>query len=294
VTRHALPHFLGIGAQKAASTWLYRCLGTHPGIWLPPLKELHYFTHESEDRHPGVVGRLAGQDWVNRRLRRIMKPRLLADLRAADAARIGWDLRFLLGRRSDAWYASLFRAGASRVTGEITPEYALLPAEEVGRIRAAFPHLKILFLMRDPIDRAWSHIRMLARLGGYPLDSDGPARILARDPGVVARSDYRRTLDSWGRHFPPDRFFVGFLEEVRSDPGALLSRIFRFLEVAADDAVPTSEASRVIHEGKPDPIPAAIERELARTWLEDLRTLEARFGHPVTTWRERAERVLEG
>ena len=154
MTVHELPHFLGIGAQKAASTWLYRCLRAHPRLWLPPIKELHYFTHHTEDSHAGIAGRLCGKDWVNRRLRRMMKPRLLSDLRSLDPARLRWDLRFFLGARSDAWYESLFRAGSSRVTGEITPEYALMSANEVGRVRTAFPHLKILYLMRDPIDRA--------------------------------------------------------------------------------------------------------------------------------------------
>ena len=294
MTVHERPHFVGIGAQKAASTWLYRCLGAHPRLWLPPVKELHYFIHQSEDRHPGVAGRLCGRDWVNRRLRRIMKPRLLSDLRSLDPARLRWDLRYFLGHRSDAWYESLFRAGSSRVTGEITPEYALMSTDEVGRVRDAFPGLRILYLMRDPIDRAWSQMRMLARLRGLSLDSEAAAVTLAGDPVVLARSDYRRTLDAWTSHFPPDRILTGFLEEVRSDPRALLTRIFEFLGVEMDDSVLPPDLHRVVHPGEPKPIPAAVERELARTCVEDLRVLEERFGHPVSAWRERAERVLAG
>lgn len=294
MTVHELPHFLGIGAQKAASTWLYRCLRAHPGLWLPPIKELHYFTHRVEDVHPGVAARLRGKDWVNRRLRRMVKPRLLADLRSLDPAILRWDLRFFLGRRSDGWYESLFRAGSSRVTGEITPEYALLSAGEVGRVRDAFPNLKILFLMRDPIDRGWSQVRMLAGLRGLSPLSEEAALTLARDAAVVGRSDYRGTLESWGRHFPPERIFTGFMEEVRSDPRALLTRIFDFLGVAADDSVLSPDLYRVVHGGEPKPMPAAVERELARTCIEDLRILEERFGDPVSTWRERAERALGG
>jgi hypothetical protein len=188
-----------------------------------------------------------------------MKPRLLSDLRSFDARRVRWDLLFFLGRRSDAWYQSLFRAGSSRVTGEITPEYALLSADEVGRVRDAFPHLRILYLMRDPIDRAWSNMRMLARLRGLSLDSEGVALTLAGDPMVVARGDYRETLDAWSRHFPPDRIFTGFMEEVRSDPRALLTRIFDFLGVATDDSVLTPDLYRIVHGGAPKPIPAIAE-----------------------------------
>jgi hypothetical protein len=294
MTVHELPHFLGIGAQKAASTWLYSCLRAHPRLWLPPIKELHYFTHRVEDLHPGIAARLRGKDWVNRRLRRMMKPRLLADLRSLDPELLRWDLRFFLGRRNDSWYESLFHAGSSRVTGEITPEYALLSADEVGRVRDAFPNLKILFLMRDPIDRGWSQVRMLARLRGLPVVSGNVALTLARDPAVVRRSDYRGTLEAWGRHFPPERIFTGFMEEVRSDPRALLCRIFDFLGVATDDMVLPSDLFRIVHEGGPRPMPTAVERELARSCVEDLRILEGRFGQPVSSWRERAESALRG
>jgi hypothetical protein len=64
MSSHELPHFLGIGAQKSATSWLDRCLRAHPGLWLPPIKELHYFTHLGQDVHPGVGGRLLGNDWV--------------------------------------------------------------------------------------------------------------------------------------------------------------------------------------------------------------------------------------
>lgn len=37
------PDFIGIGAQKAGTTWLYKNLKQHPNIWLPEIKELHYF-----------------------------------------------------------------------------------------------------------------------------------------------------------------------------------------------------------------------------------------------------------
>ena len=41
--KQAGPTFLGIGAQKAASSWLYRSLFTHPDVYMPPIKELSYF-----------------------------------------------------------------------------------------------------------------------------------------------------------------------------------------------------------------------------------------------------------
>ena len=37
------PHFLGIGAQRAGTTWLHSTLASHPEIWMPRIKEIHYF-----------------------------------------------------------------------------------------------------------------------------------------------------------------------------------------------------------------------------------------------------------
>ncbi|HYO47627.1 MAG TPA: sulfotransferase, partial [Gemmatimonadota bacterium] len=292
---HELPHFLGIGAQKAATTWLDRCLRVHPGLWLPPIKELHYFTHRREDLRPGVTGRLLGTDWVNQRLRRILGRRLLSDVRFLDLAGLRWDLRFFLGSRSDAWYRSLFQDGSPRLTGEITPEYSSLSAEEVGRVREAFPHLKLLYMMRDPIDRAWSQIRMIARRRRWPLATmpEETALELARDSVVLVRSGYRSTLENWGLHFPPDQFFVAFLEDVQSSPRELLFDLFRFLGVESDDSFLPSDLFRPVHRGIDHPIPKLLELELARVHLDDLRVLEGRFGFPVSAWRERAERVLE-
>jgi hypothetical protein len=38
-----MPGFIGIGAQKAGTTWLYKMLAQNPSIWLPPFKEVHFF-----------------------------------------------------------------------------------------------------------------------------------------------------------------------------------------------------------------------------------------------------------
>ena len=40
-----LPHFLCIGSQKAGTSWLFEQIRQHPDIWMPPIKELHYFDH---------------------------------------------------------------------------------------------------------------------------------------------------------------------------------------------------------------------------------------------------------
>src|SRR5687768_4600323 len=108
-------HFIGIGAQKAGTTWLYEQLRKHPDIRFPAGKEVHF-----------------------------------------------WDAN--LGR-GEAWWLALFPDTAAGVReGEITPAYAILDRELIGRVRAIAPQVRIFFSLRNPIARAWSSALMaLAR-----------------------------------------------------------------------------------------------------------------------------------
>ena len=54
------PDFLGIGAQKAATSWLDSILRNHPDVWLPPVKELHYWSDADWVRDPKILDRLRG------------------------------------------------------------------------------------------------------------------------------------------------------------------------------------------------------------------------------------------
>jgi hypothetical protein len=288
------PRFLGIGAQKAATTWLDRCLRQHPAIWLPPLKELHYFDDRATGSGPAGRPLLAPR-WSGRRLRRQLVARLRADVRYLDRDGLRWDLRYFFGRRSDEWYLSLFPRDPGSVSGEITPDYSILDEDAVARVHGVVPDVKLIFLMRDPIDRSWSQIRMdVARTGrsirDVPVEE---MKALARSDRVARRSDYLRTLGNWGRHYAEDRFFIGFLEDVRDRPEAMLEELFRFLDL--EPTLPVALSRRRVHSGgSGEEMPIDLARELARLHVESLRALEARLGGHVTTWRRRAEGLLGG
>src|SRR5215210_7222727 len=63
------PDFIGIGAQKAGTTWLHRNLQAHPQIWMPKEKELHYFDEKIRVK-PSLLTRLRGDEPPERRWRR--------------------------------------------------------------------------------------------------------------------------------------------------------------------------------------------------------------------------------
>lgn len=288
------PDFIGIGAQKAGTTWLSRNLQAHPEIWMPRIKEIHYFNKLARPQHrePGsyLGRRLLSESW-----RRQVGERLRAQRKNFDLEVALWDLRYYLLPPGDRWYASLFGAGEGRVTGEITPAYSALNRKAVARVHGLMPQTKILFMMRNPIERAWSQASMFFgnTAGKDAADVPEPAvRRYLDGRSVRLRTGYRRTLDNWLRFYPRERVFVGFLEDVHFFPARFLVKTYDFLGV--DRSFRPPGLRRKIHSLSGSTIPTEIAAHLAETYHEDLKALAGRFGGYADFWLYGAGRLIEG
>ena len=202
------PRFLGIGAQKAGTTWLYENLRRHPALWLPPVKELHYL----DQKPPHLSKRLFGKATPMRTAREHLRAQLLAFARGrGDRRELAWAARYCLLPRSDAWYRSLFPEDGERMPGEICPGYARLDAEAVGLVQApdarrardvsaARPDRSLLVDVRDALPQApvRTHRRVLGRRdrGALHARQDGAARRLPRESGRPGRATIRPSSSS--------------------------------------------------------------------------------------------------
>ena len=149
-----LPSFIGIGATKAGSTWLHVNLEKHPRLWLPPIKELHYF---NRILRPGnaLKTRLLGRGMQHRLWRDILRAEIKLAIRNVGIRHARWKWRFFFREMGAAWYAGLFPGGNGLVAGEISPGYADLEPEEMRHLHALLPHAKVIYLLREPLQRAW-------------------------------------------------------------------------------------------------------------------------------------------
>jgi hypothetical protein len=283
------PDFLGIGAMRSGSTWLHRNLRAHPQLWLPPIKELHYFDCQAGSARLNKFSRAH----LRRRLRAYRHPR------AWGRAPLRWDADYFLRRRSDAWYCSLFRPAPGQLAGEITPRYSILEPAGVARVHALLPRLRLVFVMRNPIERSWSQVAKgaLDELGGAArgLPMDEWAQRL-RSEGVRARSDYPAILERWTACFGAGRIFLAFFEEIDEAPRALLARLFAFLGVDPPDE-DWYGAERVDARANPSPgagiaMPDPIRRLLAAEYRDVLRELHERLGGPASRWYRESLRAL--
>lgn len=175
------PGFLGIGAQKAGTTWLYAQLVRHPDIVMPA-KEVHF-----------------------------------------------WDV---WRHRGLGWYASLF-PHKDKVQGEITPSYAFLPIERIREVHAMNPNLRILFIKRDPKERAWSHALMELARQGRKVETTPDAWFVKHFRSEISRrrGDYAACLAQWREVFPAEQLLVLEYHDIAQDPRKLLERCARHIGV---------------------------------------------------------------
>jgi hypothetical protein len=171
------------------------------------------------------------------------------------------------------WYLDHFAPAAGRVMGEASPCYALLPVERIRLIRRLMPDVKLVFLMRAPVARAWSHARHNHRYGEAnfaprpsALESvtDDQWRANFVHDWPVAGGDYLGQLRRWLAVFPREQMYVGFYESIAAEPAALLRDIFAFLGVDPDVDLSAFPVSERILPGPPLELPARLDRFLHR------------------------------
>lgn len=284
------PHFLGIGAQRAGTTWLYANLSAQPGIWMPPVKELHYFDEKTRLQGRGLGARAFGKLEADARWRRQVRTQWRAWRRGRSRPSL-WELRYLLGRPSDGWYTRLFRPGEGKVTGEITPNYMILSKADVEHVHRLLPQARIILMIRNPIERAWSGSMMKAGEAAAAGSREDPAVTIE---GHRSRrlTDYSQALDNWSSRFPPEQIYVGFMEDVGRHPQLLLSSICEFLVVEMGEAF--ESAGKVVHRGSVTTMPAGVATRLAELYAPLTRDLEARFGGYAGFWAFCADRLRTG
>jgi sulfotransferase family protein len=266
-TTGARPDFLCVGPQKTGTGWLYEQLESHPDFWMPPVKELHYFDQLS-------------------------RPTLANPSRPRDER----DLRFLQSLKSLSArpyidlenYAGLFEPKGSLLTGDISPGYSTLSDKVIQRVVEYFPKLKVIFLARDPVERAWSHLSMEVRARQIEpfdvTDIDEVIRRLRRR-GMLSRSYPSAILARWKRYVHPALFRIYFFDDLQKDPAEMRRSILDFL--GADPNKPSGQL-RPDYNSKAGMeklrLTDQVRSCVAQFFKKELKTCAARLGGPARDW----------
>lgn len=140
-----------------------------------------------------------------------------------------WNAR--LERDGLSWYQSLFSEAPEQCEGDITPAYSILPQARIAQVREHFPNVKLIFMVRNPIDRAWSSARMALKRAEMTFAEASEQWFVDHfnSRGSLARGDYATILTNWQQFFPERAFLTIDFTEVITHPRQVLARCYQHL-----------------------------------------------------------------
>lgn len=219
-------YFVGIGAAKCGTTWVSDYLRRHPSVFMPAHKEMHVFD--------ALFGPKAGQRSGPqiRLLRAAMEKG--NDRQVRDRA-LCWAMLEDITLYKD--FFERYRK-ARPVYGEITPAYSSIGQSGFEAIHSLFPEAKLIFSMRNPVDRLWSDVKHQVHLSNSfrreePRDPlTVMAQHLERRSAFLSRGDYAATLEAAETVFPRERIFLLCSEDLFGPEGhAVVRSLTDFLEL---------------------------------------------------------------
>jgi len=134
--------------------------------------------------------------------------------------------------RSLSWYGKYFQNCGNKIRGEVTPGYSVIEKGRIEFIRRIMPNVKIILILRDPAERAWSSARFhFAKELQRPLKDITNEEFIAHfnKPWVHQRGDYETILSKWKEVIPAEKFLVILHEELTADPKRVMSIVLKFL-----------------------------------------------------------------
>jgi len=120
------------------------------------------------------------------------------------------------------WQHICSRAEAANLRRGISSVF-LLPDQGIEHILRLSPEVKIIFSLRDPIERNWSQIRMIST--GKSEEPRTDLMRIAELPDVVQRANYPAIIARWSKFVPEDRMLILFMEDILEKPLELMAQV---------------------------------------------------------------------
>jgi len=285
----------GIGAPKAGTSWLHDYLANHPDCHFRTLKELHYFDvlednggKWSQWRSQALMNKLraylARAKRVNDDEQQVLQQKIL-DLKE-------WLAIFDGNTANNTSYLDFLSGGrpsGAKLIGDITPSYAMLNRGSFENMYGLTKQTRFLFLLRDPLDRLWSNIRMNAQRAaeqsgtfGNHLRRQADQYLDDKNHSLAARSDYAGTCTRLTQAVPKNHIHFEFFERMFSEQA--ITSLAGFLGIAA---MPGRVDSK-LHGGRAAEMDAGLENALLKKLQPQYEFVQKFFdGNMPQNWQDR-------
>lgn len=230
--------FIGIGAQKTGTSWLYENLNRHNKIRFPGGKEIHF-----------------------------------------------WDQHYARGIR---WYLSLFEDIPGKVSGEITPAYAIIEENLIQECFDLNPRCKIIYVIRNPIERAWSSALMALARAEMTFNEASDQWFIDhfKSSGSLKRGDYEKCIKNWCSVFPRKQLLIVRYELINKNPYEVLKTACQHIGVDGHffDSIDEGLLRNYVRKGPGYPIRQSLIDVLVELYQPKIKSLSRYLHEDISDW----------
>ncbi len=179
-----LPTFLGIGAPRSGSTWLYEMLRRHPDVYMSSRKEIYFFN-------------------------------------------FNYDRGF---QEYEKFFPNEADSNQYQAIGEFTPNYLYCPCcpERIAKVASI---TKLMLILRNPVDRAYSQYGVLLKSGQYSGAFEDCLSVYPEK--TIEHGQYSRWLKEYFRYFSREQFLILIMEDAVTNVSKTKETLAGFLEIEA-------------------------------------------------------------
>jgi len=245
---------LGAGAMKAGTTFLFNILSKHPGLFLTPEKELHFLAHMygldygamsairkqeallGRDYFARPLGEVLSMDFRRARLAAVMRGRYrrLADAQGVRDIVLWYAEKYLEPVVDWSWVEGIYQgAQPHQWLCEFSNYNAFASPAAWADLKNNFADIKVIYIVRNPLDRLWSHIKFDRRYGPDDFDDltvETVSKYLS-DPHICAHGDYKTVLKKLYGEIGKDSVLVIDFNHLTERPLQICSQLETFLDI---------------------------------------------------------------
>ena len=193
--------------------------------------------------------------------------------------------------RSLQHYSCQFNSCHGGRKGEITPGYSRLISKRIQFIRKIMPDVRLIILVRNPIEQQWSTARrILSRVPEKRIDEVAESEFYSVFKGITKRTAAYipgskaklviNLLDNWLSVYPREQLYIGYFDDIIKQPKKLLQEVFHHIGVSVDVNWDSFPYQHPVNSNPEYPLPEKYREFLQEMHRKDIKILCERFGAP--------------
>ncbi|WP_282029643.1 sulfotransferase domain-containing protein [Paracoccus marcusii] len=226
-----IPHVIGIGAQKAGTSWLHNNIKQNRSFWVPPFKEVHFFDHNFVPEN---------RAWTEGHVRKGVK-----------SAAERWEKQGIHNHKRKAWartalekpmftknwYEHIFSlCPDGRIPIDITPEYSSISTDGIKFAEDVLgSNFRAIYIVRSPVHRAISQIKMMIRRRKLTSPSREDWMDLLNLDVIYERGNYKSHISRWMSARPKESLLFIPFGMISKDPLQVMRDIEEFTNAESHD-----------------------------------------------------------